>query len=658
MKQIQQKLLLMLVCCLLGMATSIAQNQGNGQGSNNCPGDKDCDGVLDVNDCNPNSKEKWRSATVYVDRDGDGYTKDTVICYGESIPKEFALEPSGADCDDNNAEVHPGATEVCNGIDDDCDGEIDEDKRTWYYDADGDGRATETRVACESPGTGWTTVVLPIGDNCPNVGNANQQDKDGNGTGDACETPVISFKPTTVNLCAGQSFTFSDFYSNVNQVGVLEKLSSSGNVVYGTIYSVPADRPQEEINPNAVAGFFSATYGPYSLSSGTSGTITQVYTPYYDANFNNVYDAGDVLGTPVTLQYTITAQPTWYQDKDGDGYAGATKQSCTEPEGGNWSTTKIPEGDCDDQTASVNPGATEVCNGIDDNCNGDIDEGVTTTYYEDADGDGFGNPNSSKKACSAPQGYVTDNSDCDDTKTTYADADGDGFGFGPAIACGTVTNNSDCDDTKTTYADADNDGFGSGPAIACGTVTNNTDNCPSKANVDQADMDNDGQGDTCDEDIDGDDVPNNADCAPLDKKNNKWLVCHKGKTLCVDKAGMLDHVGHGDALGSCQTVTKVSGNGVMSGSSTAEELTVPGLAKGIELKAFPNPTSSYFTLNLRSVSSEKVQLKVYDLVGREVYSINGSANETYQFGEQFPKGNYLVRVLQADKQATVKLTKQ
>jgi hypothetical protein len=81
----------------------------------------------------------------------------------------------------------------------------------------------------------------------------------------------------------------------------------------------------------------------------------------------------------------------------------------------------VPDGyaadstDCDDTRGDVHPGATEVCDGVDDNCNGSVDEGVTTIFYEDADGDGFGNPDKTTEACAAPDGYVADGTDCDDT---------------------------------------------------------------------------------------------------------------------------------------------------------------------------------------------------------------------------------------------------
>jgi uncharacterized repeat protein (TIGR01451 family) len=73
--------------------------------------------------------------------------------------------------------------------------------------------------------------------------------------------------------------------------------------------------------------------------------------------------------------------------------------------------------DCEPFNPAVHPGATETCNNFDDNCNSQVDEGVSTTFYRDADGDGYGNPNISQQACSPPSGYVANNTDCNDSNT-------------------------------------------------------------------------------------------------------------------------------------------------------------------------------------------------------------------------------------------------
>jgi hypothetical protein len=73
----------------------------------------------------------------------------------------------------------------------------------------------------------------------------------------------------------------------------------------------------------------------------------------------------------------------------------------------------------------VNPDAVEVCNDVDDDCNGEVDDDPTngSIFYEDADGDGFGNGASSDEFCDRPAGYVTNADDCDDDERT-ANPDG------------------------------------------------------------------------------------------------------------------------------------------------------------------------------------------------------------------------------------------
>ena len=72
--------------------------------------------------------------------------------------------------------------------------------------------------------------------------------------------------------------------------------------------------------------------------------------------------------------------------------------------------------DCDDTNAAINPDATEVCDGVDNDCDDTVDQDASdeSVWYGDADGDSFGNAEDSKSACDAPSGYVSDNTDCDD----------------------------------------------------------------------------------------------------------------------------------------------------------------------------------------------------------------------------------------------------
>jgi hypothetical protein len=183
---------------------------------------------------------------------------------------------------------------------------------------------------------------------------------------------------------------------------------------------------------------------------------------------------------------------TFFKDDDKDGFGSdATASGCAPPEG------YVEKGnDCVDTNPAINPGAAELCNEIDDNCNGQIDEGVQKpTWYKDNDGDGYGSTQQ-VVSCFQPAGFVPDAGDCvdankniypgapeicneidDDCDTvpdnglplvaTYRDVDGDGFGSDKAVVkmdClvnGTdappeysLTNN-DCDDSKSTvYPDA------------------------------------------------------------------------------------------------------------------------------------------------------------------------------------------------------------
>lgn len=106
------------------------------------------------------------------------------------------------------------------------------------------------------------------------------------------------------------------------------------------------------------------------------------------------------------------AESPYYADADGDSYGdiAVMVMACPGPAG-----YVVDATDCNDADPAIYPFATETCNELDDNCDGNIDEFVQIIFYHDADGDDYGNPDDFLYACAAPTGYGDDYSDCDDT---------------------------------------------------------------------------------------------------------------------------------------------------------------------------------------------------------------------------------------------------
>ncbi len=186
-------------------------------------------------------------------------------------------------------------------------------------------------------------------------------------------------------------------------------------------------------------------------------------------NYEETEVSCDDLDNDCDEQIDEGVKNTYYRDFDGDGYGNpsSTILACSTPAGYVEDNT-----DCNDNDETIYPGASDLCNNIDDDCNpatqdgsgeipslntkqqgvcagsvksctgggwqddysgvsnyeaaeiscdgldndcdGQIDEGVKNTYYRNFDGDGYGNPSSTTLACSTPAGYVEDNTDCDD----------------------------------------------------------------------------------------------------------------------------------------------------------------------------------------------------------------------------------------------------
>jgi hypothetical protein len=103
----------------------------------------------------------------------------------------------------------------------------------------------------------------------------------------------------------------------------------------------------------------------------------------------------------------------WHPDKDGDGFG--DPDEATE---GCWPNARATADatDCDDADASIHPGARETCDGVDEDCDDEVDDRAADApeWHPDADGDGFGDPTRSVRACEVLPGTVADGTDCDD----------------------------------------------------------------------------------------------------------------------------------------------------------------------------------------------------------------------------------------------------
>ena len=160
---------------------------------------------------------------------------------------------------------------------------------------------------------------------------------------------------------------------------------------------------------------------------------------------------------------------TWYLDGDQDlrGDPSSFVMACTQPFG-----YVSNSNDCNDNEPLAWSSAPETCDQVDNDCDGATDENVTNTYYNDGDGDGYGDVHTSTEACTVPSGYVGNSNECNDQcGTCYP---------GATESCDGVDNNCDgatdevnASDCVDYYQDLDGDGWGNSNSLCqCGPVGN------------------------------------------------------------------------------------------------------------------------------------------------------------------------------------------
>jgi hypothetical protein len=156
----------------------------------------------------------------------------------------------------------------------------------------------------------------------------------------------------------------------------------------------------------------------------------------------------------------------YYVDADGDGYglSAYSIQHCGPLDG--WA---LERGDCDDGDPTVHVGAEETCNGVDDDCDGRIDDNASdaVTWYRDLDGDGYGDSATGWPGCAQPSGRTEIGGDCDDEdpevnpaveERCWTDADDD---------CSGTNNDPGAAGCEESFQDADGDGYAGSGLCLC-----------------------------------------------------------------------------------------------------------------------------------------------------------------------------------------------
>ena len=403
-------------------------------GVESCNGiDDDCDGAVD----------EGVVGTWFQDADFDGFGTPFVSQASCTRPPGYVAD--GTDCDDGRSDVHPGAAELCDGVDDDCSGATADGSGEAWFGAACDGpdadRCAEGTFRCTGGVQSCSDATFDdvescngLDDDCDGavdegVGPTWFRDQDGDGFGAAavstqacaqppghvadatdCDDARAAVHPGALELCDGLDTDCAPATAD-----------GAGEAWFGAA----CDGADADLCPE---GTYACVGGAQTCSdvTGATGETCNGADDDCDGQIDEgangcggVCVLADAPGTPCDASGPVDLDAC-----GDDAYAcnGANATTCadvdTDADGDGFSAGLAAcGGDCDDAQATRFPGAAELCNGTDDDCDGTVDEGVTTTYFRDADGDGFGDPNVTAQGCSAPAGHVPSSTDCDDARS-------------------------------------------------------------------------------------------------------------------------------------------------------------------------------------------------------------------------------------------------